>query len=242
MHKHEKNIGQIGESALKVKHFLKRYLLLILMAALITVTSTVNKQSFLQTLPTLISLVVQLLLVTADRRAFLLGGLNAILYAVSYSVDGVYFSAISALLISSPIQLFSFFHWKKNSEGKTVHLTLLGARWLAGTVLLILLGWAGVYFGLARFFADATLPLLDTLIFTLGIAVTLLSAFRFVESQYISLVSCMLTLALWCIISAQSPASLNYVIISVYNLYRVIQATVHWTAQYRASKVADAQA
>ena len=217
----------------KVKEFLKSYLLLILIAAMIITVSVINKQSFIKTLPTLISLFVQVLLVVADRRAFLVGGLNALLYGLSYTMDGIYFSAICACLISAPVQIFSFFNWKKNAEGKKTPLKVLGKGKLSLTVLIILVMWAVVYFGLSRFFANATLPLVDTLIFTLGIACTFLSAFRYVDSQYISLINGGASLALWIIITVQNPASLNYVIISVYNLYSTLQAAVNWTRQYR---------
>ena len=220
----------------KLIDFLKQYLLLILIAAMMIVVSIINHQSFIKTLPTLISLVVQILVVRADRKAFLLGGCNAFLYAFSYMLDGVYFSAISALVISGPIQLFSFFQWKKNSVGNKVELRLMGRLPLATVVAVTLLAWAGVYLGLARFFNDATYPLIDTLGFTLGVLVTIITAFRFLESQYFSLINCVISLALWIMIAAKNPASFNYVIISVYNLYRVAQATVNWTRQYRSSR------
>lgn len=217
-------------------HFLKQYLLLFLIAAMMIVVSIVNHQSFVKTLPTLISLVVQILLVRADRKAFLLGGCNAFLYAFSYVLEGVYFSAISAMVISGPIQLFSFFHWKKNSVGDRVELKAMGGRLLIVTVVATLIVWTGVYFGLSRFFNDATYPLVDTLSFTIGILVTIITALRFVESQYFSLINCVISLTLWILIAAKNPAGFNYVIISVYNLYRVAQATVNWTRQYRSSR------
>jgi len=220
----------------RLTEFLKQYLLLILVGGMIVSVSIIHQQSFLKTLPTLISLVVQILLVRADRKAFLLGGLNSFLYAASYVLDGVYFSAISAIVISGPVQLFSFFHWKKNSVGNKVKFKTLAKSGVLVTLGIVFLAWAGVFFGLARFFTDATYPIIDTLGFTLGILVTFLSAFRFVESQYFSLINCVISLILWILITLKNPASFNYVVISVYNLYRVIQATLHWTRQYRADK------
>lgn len=230
--------GAIFRMHLKEKfaEFLKQYLLLILVAGMIVSVSIINHQAFFKTLPTLISLLVQVLLVRADRKAFLLGGLNSFLYAFAYMLDGVYFSAISALIISGPGQLFSFFHWKKNSVGDKVRFKTLGMLGVLAALGITLLMWAGVFFGLSRFFNDATYPVVDTLGFTLGVLVTILSAFRYVESQYFSLINCVISLTLWILIAAKNPAGFNYVIISLYNFYQVARAAVNWTHQYRAAK------
>ncbi|MBQ9132514.1 MAG: nicotinamide mononucleotide transporter, partial [Clostridia bacterium] len=159
---------------MKTKEFLKKYLLLILFAIMIIVVSIINQQSFIKTLPTLVTLIVQVLLVAADRKAFMLGGLNSILYGLSYILDGVYFSAIYAFLISFPVQIYSFFNWKRNSANNKVQFKVLGKIKLPITIALILAMWAGVYLGLSRFFVDATLPIVDTLLFTLGVATTFL--------------------------------------------------------------------
>lgn len=218
------------------KELLKTYVPLALIAILIIVFSIINKQSFIKTLPTLISLFVQILLVAADRKALMLGGLNSILYGIAYTLDGVYFSAIYAFAISFPVQIYSFFNWKKNSTGNKVELKTLGKIKLPLTIALILAAWAGVYFGLSRFFTGATLPEIDTLTFTLGVICTFLIAFRYVDSQYISLIHNVISLVMWIMITIKNPASFNYVIISVYNVYRVTQATVNWTRQYRNAK------
>ena len=221
---------------MKLIKLVKKHLLLILFAIMITTVSIINRQSFIKTLPTLISLIVQVLLVAADRKAFMVGGLNSILYGISYTLDGVYFSAIYAFLISFPVQIYSFFNWKKNSTNNKVQFKVLGKVKLPITIAVILAVWAGVYFGLSRFFANATLPIVDTLIFTLGVVCTFLSAFRYVDSQYVSLINSMISLIMWIMITVNNPASFNYIIISVYNTYRVAQATVSWTRQYRSDK------
>ena len=78
-----------------------------------------------KTLPTLVTLAVQILLMSANKYAFLLGGTNAAIYGIVYIITGIPFSAVSALLISFPLQIYSFFNWSKNSKGKSVEL-----RWL----------------------------------------------------------------------------------------------------------------
>ena len=102
---------------LKKRNLFIDYIPMLLTAILIIVFSFMRKQTLLKTLPTLITLVVQLLLARANRFAFLLGGANAVIYGISYLDEGLYFSMISAILISAPIQIYSFFNWSKKQTG-----------------------------------------------------------------------------------------------------------------------------
>jgi len=249
---------------MNVRKFAIKYLPLILIAAMIIILAVVNTstelasaefadkypndtkttfivKSVVRTLPTLITLIVQLLLVSANRSAFLLGGCNAALYGISYIIDGVYFSAISAILISTPIQLASYFTWKKNSSGKVVEFKKMPIWGLLATIAIIIAGWAGCYFGLSRFFADGNYPFLDALVFSIGTVVTVIVAMRYIESQYLNAISCIIGLVMWILITIKNPTSINQVIISMYNLFRVAQAAINWTRQYLDQKKVKAQ-
>lgn len=225
----------------KQKHLLN-HIPLAVAACLILYFAVLREQSFLKTLPTLITLVVQVLLVTANRYAFLLGGTNALLYTFVYLTDRLYFSAVSALFISFPVQIFSFFHWGRHKTEK--NRTALKALSRAKRMLflcILLVGYCICFFGLSRFFTDAVYPQLDILCFTLGTAVTFLSALRFIESQYVSLCSSVIQTIMRILITADSPENCNYVIISVYNCFRITQAVIGWTKQYLAQKTRSEQ-
>ncbi len=244
------------------RKFAIKYIPLILMAIMmisLAIINAVNQfpsvneelpifiiKTCIRTLPTLITLIVQILLVAANRNAFLIGGLNAALYGVSYILDGVYFSAISAMLISTPIQLASYFTWKKNSSGDRVKFKKMSFGALAATVAIIVAGWAGCYFGLSPFFAGGNYPILDTLTFSIGTVVTVIVAMRYIESQYLNAISCLIGLAMWTLIAIKNPTSINQVVITLYNLFRVVQAAINWTKQYldqkKASSVSEALA
>ena len=198
--------------------------------------TTFTVKAVIKTLPTLITLVVQVLLVAANRNGLLLGGCNAALYGVSNLLQGLHFSAISALLISSPIQIISFFTWKKNSKDKKVIFKRMSPVVLISTIAIILGGWALCYFLLAPFFSDATFPVLDTLTFAIGTVCTIIVALRFIESQYINIISCLIQLVLYIIISVRDPSNISYIVISAYNLYRVAEAAISWTKQYLGQK------
>ena len=195
----------------------------------------------LKTLPTLVTLVVQIMLMAANKYAFLLGGINAAVYGVVYLIEGVPFSAFSALLISFPLQLYSFFNWKKNSKGKNVEL-----RWLSLKGKFIVLGitgalWAFCFFVLSKNnIIVSEVPVFDTLTFTLGVVVTVLSAVRYIDSQYMSFVSSSLGFAMWVILTVKDPSNINHAIIGVYNMYCIGQTAINWTVIYARNKAKKA--
>lgn len=212
------------------------YIPTLLVGIMIIVFAILNEQSFIKTLPTLITLVVLIMSVRANRFAFLVGASNCVLYTIAYISEGVYFSAANALLVSMPIQIFSFFVWSKHKSGKTSS-QLIRMKWwqLLLSAVAILPAWAGCYFGLSAFF-EGNMAVLDSLVFVLGILISVLIAFRLIEGQYFNLVSCIISLVMWIFICVKEPSSMNFVIISVYNLYRTAQAAVNWTLLYRRGK------
>ena len=221
----------------KSKKLLIDYLPMACAAALIIVFAIRNEQTFFKTLPTLITLVVQLLNVRVSRFAFLLGSCNAAIYGLVFLSEGLYFSMISALVISFPLQMLSFFNWsKKRTAGNVTELRYLGLKRLVLVIFAVLAGWAITYFALAPFFSGAKMPAFDTLLFPLGIMITALSAMRYIDAQYINIVSCTLNIVMWALICMNEPGNVNYMIISAYNLFMIIKASISWTRRYYAVK------
>jgi nicotinamide mononucleotide transporter len=212
------------------------YLPTVLTGILIICFAIAKEQTFLKTLPTLITLVVLLLSVYANRFSFLFGAANSILYAFAYVSETLYFSAASALLVSMPIQIFSFFVWSKHKDGKTKS-ELVRMRWwlLLASIVVIFPAWAGCYFGMSAFF-EGNMAILDSLCFVLGLIISLLIAFRFIEGQYFNVISCIIALVMWIFICIKSPNNINFLIISCYNLFRTVQAAVNWTLLYKKQK------
>ncbi len=212
------------------------YVPTFLIGIMIIVFAIVNEQSFIATLPTLITLGVLILSVRANRYAFLVGAGNCVLYTVAYLMEGVYFSAASAFLVSMPIQIFSFFVWSRHKTDKT-RSELIRMKWwqLILAVAAIFPAWAGCYFGISGFL-DGTEPLLDSLTFVLGILISTLVALRFIEGQYFNVISCIIALVMWISICIESPNNVNFLIIACYNLFRTVQGSVNWTALYIRGK------
>lgn len=213
------------------------YALILAVAILIIVFAVLREQSFIKTLPTLITLIVQLMMVKANRYAFLVGGINAMLYGISYFNESLYFSLVSAVVISAPIQFYSFIVWsKKPCKEDAPPLRFLGWKKLSVAIAASLVGWGICIFGLSELFQSAVYPTLDSYLFVMGITVSLLAAWGYIDSQYMNILSVVLGLLLWILLTVQDPANFNYVIIYVYNLYRIIQTSVSWTKKYRQTK------
>lgn len=70
---------------------------------------------------------------------------------------------------------------------------------------------------------------LDCLCFVGGLAVTLLAAFGYADAQYLNISCCVVTLAMWIAVCIENPENVNFVIISIYNLYKVTQMAINWT-------------
>lgn len=210
------------------------YIPMAMTGVLIITFAIINKQTFFKTLPTIITLFVQILLARANRFGFLVGGINAAIYGLSYLSDGLYFSMISALGISFPIQIYSFFNWSaKRTDGNRTELKRFDKRTWLISIGITLVGWAICYFGLSRFFADALLPSFDTFQFASGIVISVYAARRYVESQYMNVFVSFVSIIMWVLICLSNPSNVNYLIISFYNLFMIIKASINWTKQYR---------
>ena len=137
---------------------------------------------------------------------------------------------------SFPLQMLSFFNWKKHASDKTgTNFVCMSAKKTVLVLLSLIPAWAIAYFGLGTFI-KGNFPVLDCYIFVAGILVTVLTSMRIVQSPYINAVSCVLGLVMWGMITAQSPENINYVFISLYNLIMVTEAAVVWTKKYKEQK------
>jgi nicotinamide mononucleotide transporter PnuC len=195
------------------------------------------QQKWYKVLPTLNTLVILLLSARVDRRSFLIGGLNAAFYGIGYFSEGLYFSVINCLLVSMPLQLFSFFNWKKHADGNSTKLRTLG--WKGEIVVLSSMGIGCVlcYAFLLPFFGGGQQQAgLDIFLFVIGLVITVLSMLRYVEAPYYNIVSSAANLVMWGLICSKNIANLNYLIMGAYSFFRVTQSVITWTKQYKKSK------
>ena len=197
----------------------------------------VFKQKWYKVLPTLNTLVILLLSARVDRRSFLIGGLNAAFYGIGFFTEGLYFSVINCLLVSMPLQLFSFFNWKKHADGNSAKLRTLGWRGEAVVISSTVVGCQLCYWLLLPFFEGGQQQvMLDIFLFVIGLVITVLALLRYVETPYYNLISAIANVVMWVSICTGNIANINYLIMAAYSLFRVAQSAITWTKQYRKSK------
>ena len=197
----------------------------------------VFKQKWYKVLPTLNTLIILLLSARVDRRSFLIGGLNAAFYGIGFFTEGLYFSVINCLLVSMPLQLFSFFNWKKHADGNSAKLRTLGWRGEAVVISSTVVGCQLCYWLLLPFFEGGQQQvMLDIFLFVIGLVITVLALLRYVETPYYNLISAIANVVMWVSICTGNIANINYLIMAAYSLFRVAQSAITWTKQYQKSK------
>ena len=198
------------------KSNLPRLILLAVTAILITVTGILFRQNFLHILPLYVSLVVGILQSRANRYACLLGGLNSILYTVVYVYLGLYASAGYAILFSFPLQIITFILWSRRKEGESTRFRRMSPL----CRLLVLLGFAvsSVALGFVLKAAGSSHQILDNLSSLMGILITILTMFAFVEYTWLMLPSGILNIALNIATMQTNPEQITYVVFSVYSM------------------------
>ena len=206
-------------------------------AVAILVCAFVFKQKWYKVLPTLNTLIILLLSARVDRRSFLIGGLNAAFYGIGFFTEGLYFSVINCLLVSMPLQLFSFFNWKKHADGNSAKLRTLGWRGEAVVISSTVVGCQLCYWLLLPFFEGGQQQvMLDIFLFVIGLVITVLALLRYVETPYYNLISAIANVVMWVSICTGNIANINYLIMAAYSLFRVAQSAITWTKQYKKSQ------
>ena len=183
---------------------------------------------YLRMTPLFISLIVMLLQAKVNRYAYLLGGINSILYAVSYFTMGIREGALSALLMSFPLQVITFIMWQKKTKGNVTKLRRLNVWVIIGIIVTFALSWTVMFFWFPH---DETASMftiiVDTSTTLLGFITTVLTLLRFREYIVTQILAAPLTLAMYIEHMARGDASrITYVIYSVYTIICLVMALV----------------
>ena len=101
---------------------ISRKIIILIAFVLIVTSSVVMKQDWFYIVPVCVSLIVMSLQADVNRCGYLLGAINSVYYSVVYFSFGIYAGAVNAFFVSFPLQLITFFNWKKNSYGNSVIL------------------------------------------------------------------------------------------------------------------------
>ena len=194
----------------------KELIPIFIMAVLLTVSGIIFHQSFFRILPLFISLAVMILQSKVSRYAFLVGGLNSILYAIVYFYYGLYGVAAQAMLFSFPMQIITFFNWKKKTEKETVKFRRMSKGQSALCIVLFVLIWIALYFTLKHFGSDYAV--LDNTVTLFGAFTSVMTALTFIEYAYMTLFGSVLNVFLNIQVIPAHHEQVTYLIYSIYSL------------------------
>ena len=208
-----------------------KVIIIILTGIAILVSGILTKQHFFLMLPLFVSLFVMSFQSEANRVGALIGACNAVLYTITYICMGVYGSAASAFLFSFPLQLMTFFNWKKNAYKKTVVFKRMSTKvriisCVSGLALWAIL--AGVFYYLKYEYA-----VFDSVSFLLGFIVPILTMLAYIEYTYLWIFQAVTGLFLNIQMVSNDISQLTYLIYGVYALYCVICAFINVRKFYK---------
>lgn len=218
-----------------VKEKNKNIPLFILMGCVavgITVSTPLVGQSFIRVFPLYISLFIMFLQTRVNRYAFLLGGLNSIIYAAIYFYYTLYASAFYAFLFSFPLQIITFIRWSKHRYKQATIFRKMTAKQRA----FVAAGFfcTGALIMLILSLTNAGYAMLDTSISLLGILATFLTMLAFIEAPFLGLISGLISIILYINMMANGVIEqLPYLIYNFYSYTCVIMSFRKTIALYR---------
>ena len=211
------------------KKFIKENLFIIICASVTFICvlsgAIIFKQNPIKTLPLFVSLIVMLLNAKVSRYAFLLGGINSVFYAISYTLMGLYATAIYALVTSFPLQIITFINWNKKTRSGVTELRKMSWGMRGLVTLGFVIAWPLVYIAISAI-PGANQSMLDVTGTMLGILITVLTMLRFSEYAPLNLVSVGITLATHISIFITDNSNITYVIYTIYSGICIVAAMI----------------
>ena len=210
---------------------LYKKIIIVITGIAILVTGILCKQEFFLMIPLFISLFVMAFQSEANRLGPLMGSMNSLLYAACYIYMGVYLSAVQALLLALPIQLITFFRWKKNAYKKTAVFKKMSAK----TRIVFFVGVLALWATLAGvcFYLNYEYAILDSILFLLGVIVQILTMLAYIEYTYLWIIQAVIGLFLNVQMVFVNPKETTYLVYGVYALYCVIGAFISLQKFYK---------
>ena len=203
---------------------LYKKIIIVITGIIILITGIVTHQQPLLMVPLFISLFVMGFQSEANRIGVLIGSVNSLVYTGAYIYMGVYASAASALLFSFPIQLMTFFRWKKKAYKKTVVFKKMSTK----ARILFAAGVVALWSVTAYIFTlkDYQYAIWDSYLFIMGFIVPILTMLAYIEYTYLWIVNCIIGLFLNVQMFLVDYTTANYFIYGVYALCSVIGAYI----------------
>lgn len=203
-------------------------------AVCLIVCTLVFNQLFIKVLPCFVSLFVLMFSAKANRISFVIGAINCVIYSIGYAMESLWGSVGQVMLVSAPIQIVSFFVWKKWSKNGLTKIRKLNIK---GWLLLFVcfsVGWF-VFLYIFRLLNDSSLYL-DNTLFVLSLCSAFLVIFGYVETKFIDAFSISVSIVLWSLKVSIDIRNITYLIFNIYSFYMSVLGCVIWTRLYIRNK------
>lgn len=219
------NSTLIAKKISVVKMKLSKKIIIVITGIAILAAGIICKQEFFLMIPLFVSLFVMSFQSEAHRLGALAGAINSVIYTAAYVYMGVYASAASSMLFSFPIQLGTFFNWKKKAYKHTVIFRKMTAKQRVLFVGGLLAAWvalAAVFTYLKYEYA-----VLDSITFLFGFVIPILTMLAYIEYTYLWIIQAVIGLLLNVQMVMNDYKQTTYLIYGVYALYCVICAFIN---------------
>lgn len=213
-----------------------KIILIVATGIAILVAGILCKQEFFLMIPLFVSLFVMSFQSEANRIGPLIGSINSLIYTAAYIYMGVYASAASAVLFSFPIQLMTFFRWKKNAYKKTAVFRKMTTKMRIIWSGLFLIAWGII--AVIFMHLDYEYAVLDSCTLLFGFVIPVLTMLAYIEYTYLWIIQCVLGVFLNIQMVINDPKETTYLIYGVYALYCVIGAFISVQKFYKEQQKA----
>lgn len=212
-------------------------ILIVITGIAILVAGILCGQKFFLMIPLMISLFVMAFQAEANRLGALAGAVNSLIYTAAYIYMGVYASAASAFLFSFPIQLMTFFSWRKNAYKNTVVFKRMSkkVRLIFLAVFLVLWSVLAIVFLHLKY----EYAILDSGVFLLGFIIPVLTLLAYIEYTYLWIVQAVVSLLLSVQMAFNDYSQITYLIYAVYSFYCIIFAFLTVRKFYKEQQSAE---
>lgn len=211
------------------------YALIAITFVLITLLGIKYPQNMLNTAPLYVSIIVMLLQTRVNRYAFLIGGLNSLLYAAVYFYYGLYGSAFYAITVSFVLQIATFINWGRNSYKKTSTVfKAMGAKKFSIFAVIFMACWLVCYYVFKKLGSSHTL--LDNSIMLIGIVTTFMTMFAYVEWTYLQLLNGIISVVLYAGMIKENPEMTAYLVFTVYSIICTFETLLNVRKVYKEQR------
>lgn len=207
---------------------------ILITAVCLIVCTLVFNQLFIKVLPCFISLFVLMLSAKANRFSFVIGAINCVIYSIGYAMESLWGSVGDAMLVNVPIQIVSFFVWKKSSKNGLTKIRKLNMKGWFLLLVSFLVGWF-VFLYIFRLLNDSSLYL-DNTLFVLSLCSMSLTIFGYMETRFIGVFSVSVSIVMWSLKVSIDIRNITYLIFNIYSFYIAVLGCVIWTRLYINNK------